>query len=333
MTNSPSEALIDADVIKYKAAAAGQKNSILATHPSGLTETFDNRTEFWGHHSKKNGGWLSLHNLTRTSPLLPEEWTIEDVVDPEPVQNVLHTVKMMYQHFATVAGTKKAKGFIGKGKTFRLDRSTIKEYKGNRATLVPPYHLEAVIDYLERVLRCTVVEGIETDDRLVMEAYKRPDRVVVGVDKDYYGCPVNFFNVDKPESGIIQGNNFGQLWIDDKRKVGGYGRQFLYWQVASGDSSDNYKANSASEKRWGDVAAFEMLRECTNDKESWKALVETYKFLYPEPKTITGWRGDYVQIDWLYVLQENFDLARMLRWEGDEVKVVDVLTKLGIDYE
>ena len=134
--------------------------------------------------------------------------------------------------------------------------------------------LEAVIECLERVLRCTVVEDIETDDRLVIEAYNRPDRVIAGCDKDYYGCPVNIFNVDKPESGIVKGNTFGQLWIDDKRKVGGYGRQFLYWQVASGDSSDNYKANSASEKSWGDVAAFDALKECSNDKESWAALAQ-----------------------------------------------------------
>ena len=39
---------------------------------------------------------------------------------------------------------------------------------------------------------------------------------------------------------------------------------------------------------------------------------------------------DEFEVDWLYVLRENFQMARMLRWEGDQVDAKDVLTKMGL---
>ena len=43
-----------------------------------------------------------------------------------------------------------------------------------------------------------------------------------------------------------------------------------------------------------------------------------------------GWKGDTFEIDWKYVFNENFDLARMLRWENDVVVGTDVMKKLGV---
>ena len=38
-----------------------------------------------------------------------------------------------------------------------------------------------------------VVTGIENDDRCVMECYKKPNNILLIVDKDFYGAPVKFY--------------------------------------------------------------------------------------------------------------------------------------------
>ena len=43
-----------------------------------------------------------------------------------------------------------------------------------------------------------------------------------------------------------------------------------------------------------------------------------------------GWRGDEFEIDWKYVFNENWDMARMLRWEGDFIVGTDVLERLEV---
>jgi hypothetical protein len=101
----------------------------------------------------------------------------------------------------------------------------------------------------------------------------------------------------------------------------------------NGDSSDNYFANSANpDVKWADMSAYNVLKDAKNDKEAWEALVRGYKTIYPAPRKIVGWRGDEIEVDALYMLQENFSLAKMLRWKGDKVDVKQVLDKLGVEY-
>lgn len=327
-------AIIDADVIKYAAAFVGQKNGIVVTHPTlNIHEVFKTRTDFWGHHSKKAGGWLSDYNQGRDSPLLPGEFTIEDTVAPEPIENVLHTCKSMYKSMYECIGAKKHKGFIGRGDSFRVDRSTLLKYKGTR-TLPKPVHMDAVFEYLEKRLKCEVVEVEETDDRVTQECYRKPACVAIIEDKDYYGQPIRLHNINRPEEGIVDCTGFGKLWLDDKGDVRGYGRLWLYFQSLSKDTIDNYAANCFSEVRWGPKSAYGLLSPCLDDKTALTALVGGFKGLYPEPKTVIGWRGDEIEINWLYVAQETFTMARMRRVKGEpEVMLTDVFKRLGVEYE
>ena len=153
----------------------------------------------------------------------------------------------------------------------------------------------------------------------------------MAVDKDYRGCELRLFNPDKadrPET--IKG--FGKLYIGSDKQVRGEGRVFLYHQVLSGDSSDEYFANSASNVKWGDKSSYALLSKCSNDKQALEALVEGYKILYPTPTEITGWRGDKFDIDFMYVMQENFTMAHMLRNPTDFIDVKQLLTKLKVEH-
>ena len=91
-----------------------------------------------------------------------------------------------------------------------------------------------------------------------------------------------------------------------------------------------------NEEQWEFIQRFipeqHMGRPRSRDKECFEAMRNIYVKLYPSPKKIVSWRGDEIEIDWLYMLNENFQLARMRRWENDEFHVNTVLDKLQVKY-
>lgn len=328
-------AILDADYIRYAVACAGETRSILVTHKaSGRTKEFPTRTEFWGNWRTKDGGYLADINKSRTSPFTYDEFDVEDVQRAEDLANVLHSCKLMYENVVKAVGATKHKGFLGKGKSFRHDLATVLEYKGNRKDLITPLLMQEVTEYMVKKFKVEIVEGIEADDKCVIEAFRKPDCVVIAVDKDTGGCAVNWYNPNKPEQGIINCNQFGKLWLDDKKEVKGYGRLFHYFQCGYGDDVDNYRANSACSVKWGKQSAYKALADVQDDKEALTALVGIYKKLYPEETTIKGWRGDSITIDAAYMLSENWHLSRMLRTYEElenKVEVLDVLSRMGIE--
>ena len=60
------------------------------------------------------------------------------------------------------------------------------------------------------------------------------------------------------------------------------------------------------------------------------AIKQAYQKMYPSPKKVYGFRGDVLEIDWLYVANEVFDLVRMKRSYDDNVVFGDVLAKYGL---
>lgn len=330
-------AIIDLDFVKYSVAGVGETRSIIAKHKaSGKEKAFDNKTDFWGR-GKKVGGWLGKQNEARAEKGLPpfekDSFEIIDVQEPEPLENVLHSAKLMVLGALDKLGTDKYEAILGEGDSFRVGLSTLMEYKGSRKDLLKPIHLQAVTDYLAETFKPKVVTGIEADDAVVMRAFGDPNAVIVGVDKDYRGQPVKFFDVNNPDEKIIEGDCFGELeYISSKKKVKGKGRIFLYWQMLAGDTSDEYKANCKSTKKYGDKKAYDALSPCGDDKEALEVVIREMKMLYPEPIEVDTWRGNKMWVDWMVVANEQFQMARMLRWEGDIMHFDHWLKEYGVEY-
>lgn len=321
----------DLDSVKYAVAGIGEKRTIIVTHKTtGRTKEFNTRTEFWGRDRKHSGGWLAEINKSRESPFGPDEFEIVDVQTPEPIENVLHSAKMTVERNIEASGADSVKFFIGKGESFRVERSTLLGYKQQRLKMAKPLHLDEVTEYLTRKYKAEVVTGIESDDAVVIECYKQANKFVIALDKDTYSCPVKFFNVNRPQDGIVNCDCFGNLYLNDKNEVKGKGRMHLYYQICSLDDSDNYKAHCFSDVYWGSKSAYDALKDSKNDKEALTAMRDIFQKLYPEPKVVTGWRGDSFEIDWKYVMNEMWDMARMHRFENDFVVGTDVLEKMGI---
>lgn len=326
-------AILDLDYVKYASASVGEKRSIIVTHKSsGREKEFNTRTEFYGRDKAKSGGWLGELNSKRDSPFSVDEFEIVDQQIAEPIDHVLQIAKTQVEGDLKRLGTNKYKSFLGKGDSFRVELSTLKKYKDNRKDMLRPLHMDAVTEYLERKFKAEIVTGIEADDRCVIEAYNNPNAVIQGLDKDYYSAPVKFFNVNRPDEGIQDCNQFGSLWLDDKGDVRGIGRMHLYWQMASNDTSDNYAANCFSDIKWAGKSAYKSLVEAKTDNEAWEKLKGIFQYLYPEEKTVLGWRNDPINLTWDYVLNEMFVMARMLRFEGESLNAYDVMDKLGVSY-
>lgn len=321
----------DLDSVKYAVASVGEKRSIVVTHKTtGTTKEFDTRTQFWGRDRKHSGGWLADINKSRTSPFLPEEFDIVDVQTPEAIENVLHSAKLTVERNVVASKANSVQYFIGKGDSFRVERSTLLGYKQQRDKALKPLYLDEVSDYLTRKFKAEIITHYEVDDRVVMETYKQPNKFVIALDKDTYSCAVKFFNVNRPQDGIVNCDCFGGLYLNDKNEVKGKGRMHLYYQICSLDDSDNYKAHCFSDVYWGQKSAYEALKDSKNDKEALVAMKGIFQKLYPEPKEVIGWRGNTILIDWQYVMNEMWDMARMHRFENDFVIGTEVLKGLKI---
>lgn len=350
----------DYDPLLYTAGSIGEKRYVKIVHrESGDEYEFPNRTEFYGHWKAKAGGFLAEYNQNRTTPRLPEEFDYIDVQEPEPVEYCMKTLKEMILRVKETVSADSYYGYSGKGKTFREDVSQVLMYKGNRLNSIRPIHLEELKDYLVKRHDCTIITEIEADDAVSMDAYaayqkwrksKSNDDLLItaGVDKDYLQCAGHLINPETCEKIDSHDGSFGGLWLNEAGDVKGRGRAWLYWQIISGDSADNYKAHAASGKRWGDKTAYPYIKNAKTDKEAWEALVKAYKHLYPLPKTIPGWRAyedpdkmttlkegweqHVVLVDWLSMLQENTTLAFMLRKPGDKIDVEETLKRLEVEF-
>jgi len=97
-------------------------------------------------------------------------------------------------------------------------------YKGNRASTAKPYYYEFLRDAICNRFNGTVVDGIEADDRIAIEASANEGCVIAGIDKDLLQIPGVHYNYDK-----------GTL-IEVDEITGWYN---FFTQVLVGDASDN----------------------------------------------------------------------------------------------
>ncbi len=163
--------------------------------------------------------------------------TVDGVITAEPVINALAMTKR-----ALTAIFEELHGWLGQSGeslgaielyltgtgNFREQVATIRGYKANRAGKPKPVHYQAIRDYMTAHWGARVVDGMEADDALAIEACKEgydADRVcVVSVDKDLKTVPGLLYNASKREAHLI---------TEQEAMVS------FYRQMVEGDSSDN----------------------------------------------------------------------------------------------
>ena len=327
--------MIDGDLISYRCAAANEKRTVEAVHnESAESHTFDTMTKF--------KEWCA------DSELDPSEFTVTPGQEAGSKAFAFGKMKSM---IADITRDAKCDDYhivlSGKG-NFRLDLPLPTRYKDSRKDNIKPLQLQACREYLIQHHNAEVSEGCEADDLLVgymYQGYKDGDYVVqCSLDKDARAGPGWLYDWNTmTEPKLITG--YGELTMTLKetaRRTGagkpifdkiikGTGRAFLWYQIVMGDPVDAYKPCELAKAKFGEVGAYELLKDAKKDKEALEAVVRQYKVWYPQPVTYRDWNNVLHTKCWLEVMQMYADCAFMRRWEGDRLDVKKLLNKLGVD--
>lgn len=318
--------ILDGDEISFQVSAACEQRGIIATNTSNEAQaTFKTRTEM-----KKFLDGLEV----------PEGfYDVTDSQIAEPLKNALSTVKSKILNYKQRFKTNTVEIYMSGSGNYRLDLPLPEQYKSNRKDGIRPLLLQDIRDYLVQYQKAVIVEGDEADAMLAQrmyEGYKSGQKVIAcSVDKDLRITSGWCYNPDKDDLLYVDG--LGELYKDDKGKVRGFGRMFLYFQCAVGDSSDGYdprmivKAVTGTTPKFGEVAAYKLLSECKTDKEALKVVHDLYlKWFTAEQFQYVAWNGETFKGDYLDALQLIWDCAFMKRHKDDNVRVRSMMRKMGI---
>lgn len=144
----------------------------------------------------------------------------------------------------------------GKG-NFRNDIAVTVPYKGNRAELKKPVHLQALRDHLVNDWDAKVAQGQEADDAISIRATELGDNsVIVSLDKDF---------------DQVQGWHYNFVKHDMYYVTAEEGLLNFYMQFLTGDRIDNI----IGVKGIGPVKARKILTNCGRlESDLWAAVVE-----------------------------------------------------------
>ncbi len=313
---------VDGDLIGFKAAAACETRTIDVHEGETFIGNFANRTAF-----KK------LIKDGRMGDRVFEDYQVEDKQEVEGIANCLHTCKVMLQGIQAATSTKELKVVVQGVGNFRDDLLLPSRYKGDRVDKIKPLLLRDCKEYLLNRFNAELANGQESDDVLAAYAYegftKKQYIVQASTDKDANsntGWLYNWDKMDKPR--LIQG--FGELTRDVKGKVSGVGRKWFYHQILFGDRADCYCPYELTSSKFGEKAAFDVLKELQTDKECWQAIYNTYKLWYPENFEYKAWNNETVVGSAIQQMQLYIDCAHMRRFENDQLSASNILDKMEV---
>lgn len=311
-------AYIDGDLLAFRIAASLETKYLLFD-VDGTKKTFKNITAF-----RK---WCEVSGLDATA------YTHEVVVDwpddwEKQAQDVLDWKQRGWQF--------KLKGYtyvlvLGEGESFRVERSKMCLYKGNRKTEDKPKNLGLIRKWLSTKFTTVIAtDGEESDDRLVILA--QDGGVVISADKDFWTCRCRVMQLDDPKR-IDNADCFGELYLT-QQGVKGLGRKFFYFQLLFGDISDNYRPFilSTTVKKYGEKKVYADLSPLKTDKECWQFIIDKYKEAYPKGFLFQSWDGKEYLYDHTSALQEIIDMAYMRHKPNDRLLLKDVVERHGLDW-
>jgi hypothetical protein len=311
-------AIIDGDLLAFKASAANETRGIIALHkPSNRNKAFKHRTEF-------------KETIGDKFPL--EDFEITDTQTAEDISYALHTVKRMIQGICETCGTDKYEIYLSGKDNFRDTLPLPQRYKGNRSGLVKPLQLKEVMEYLKGVHKAEVVIG-EADDKISMRQHDgiKTNTKIIGcsTDKDSMGTDGWVYNWDRMQEPMFV-KGLGELALDEKGNVRGHGSKWKYLQWIVGDAIDGLNPCYLAKIKFGEKSGYKLLKDLQTEQECWQAVHDLYKKWYPAEVEYVDQCGVNQVADYLKIAQMYWDGIHMLRFEGDFVNVREVMQKMEI---
>lgn len=320
----PKVTVVDADSIAYRCAAASEKRSILVKHnPTGIEKEFGTRTEFKTLLKSKN----KLDKI--------DEYSIEDVQTPEPIENALHSVKANIERIKERTEADQMIILVGGKSTYRESLPLPSLYKGARTNMLRPIHLKEAKQYLINVHKAEEINGYEADDEVIIRTYEFKeigcDVTISTIDKDSLQVEdFKIYNYADDELFDVQGHSIKQITKGKGKKVIGSGVGFLAYQMIVGDSTDGYNPCELSSIKYGDASALKDLKDCIEPKDFLGVVKRKYQEWYPEPVTYTACDGTEHTKDWKDILKMYFQCAYMLRSRNDKASAEEFFNYYGV---
>lgn len=209
---------VDGDVIVYRCGFAAERNTYRYTDSDGSVTEVPTYKELLALQKERGEG------------------TVDKAHHVEPVENALSNVKGQIAQICSDV----ADGFdvsvkrihpivmLSGSTNYRNDIATLRPYKGGRDPTHKPVHGPAILDYLDRKYDTMYSENEEADDMmgyLQVSALRRGETTCIAtIDKDLDMIPGPHFNFNR--------NTFYHVEPAD-------GDRFFYYQLITGDSTDN----------------------------------------------------------------------------------------------
>jgi 5'-3' exonuclease, N-terminal resolvase-like domain len=176
----------------------------------------------------------------------------------DPAEFALARLSEFLDNLILQDGITETWGYLtGKG-NFRNELATTAPYKGNRV-LEKPYHYQLLREYMEKSWGFEVVDGMEADDAIGIEAYRHEpeETIIVSIDKDLNMIRGNHYNFVKEE----------RYFVTEEDAI----RNF-YLQILTGDKVDNIIGLQGI----GPVKSKKLLANCNTELEMYEAVLKAY---------------------------------------------------------
>ena len=234
-------ALIDADIVARKVAHASEQEVNTAFLLGSKLGTF-------------KGKAFHTYLSTREDVVIESEWK----VDPE--KNCVYPLKQKMQKILDDTGADEYEGYLSPSTCFRND--IYPDYKISRKDKRRPENLDFCKKYLQDEWGVYYPKArIEADDALGIRNTQLKKLgytpIISSIDKDLRMLPGTHHNPDNET-------------IEEVSEEEGNRRFFAQW--LTGDSTDDIPGLY----RVGEVKAYKILSECTNEKEMEAKVFETY---------------------------------------------------------
>lgn len=317
-------AVLDADIIAFRCAAANETRSIKATHKTtGQEIVCPHRT--------------ALKEQIR-DVFQVDEFDIEDVQTPEDISHAFHAMNTTIDALTKSCQADEVEIYISGDNNFRDLLPLPTKYKFGRSS-IKPVQLKDCRDYLIGKKNAVVIHGEETDDKLARRCYDglksggKVKTVACTIDGDQNGVAGYMYNWTKMrEPKLVKGLGEIEL-IKANKDFDGYGRKFFFAQWVLGDSTDSFKPCEIAGKSFGVVAMYKLLKDCTTDKQCVEAVYNQYKKWYPDEFTeYVDWTGTAQKKTVIELMDMYAACAHMRRFDGDIFDTQKLLNNLEIEH-
>ena len=176
----------------------------------------------------------------------------------DPAEFALARLSEFLDNLVLQDGITEAWGYLTGRDNFRNDIAKTAPYKGNRVA-PKPYHFQLLREYMERAWGFEVIDGMEADDAIGIEAYRHEpeETIIVSIDKDLNMIRGNHYNFVKEE----------KYFVTEEEAI----RNF-YLQILTGDKVDNIIGLQGV----GPVKSKKLLADCNTELEMYEAVLKAY---------------------------------------------------------